>query len=380
MTPNELLKEIEQHDFDYFISEMLNRVPDSIDKREGSIIYDALAPAAYNMAEMAHKYHEQLLNTYTQTATGEFLDYRAAERGIQRKLATNSIVLASFLDSDGHEMDVDLNTRFASVGVTPIYYKVIERQSKGVYQMSAEQPGSGANQYVGQVLPISNINGFGYGEIKSVEIPARDSESDSELRERILESNEFTQYGGNVQDYIAMIKKLNEVGAVQVYPTWNGAGTVKLVIVGNDYNLPSRTLLEKVQNEIDPTDESGNGYGIAPIGHQVTVVAPSSRTLDFVVSLELEEGVNGSDVKTAVNDSINRFIQELKKDRWATLKNERTYQMTVYISQIMATLLKIPGVLNVSGLSINGAAKDVPLVFTNQLQELPVVGEVAINA
>ena len=332
------------------------------------------------MAELAHKFHEQLLNTYTQTATGEFLDYRAAERGIQRKLATNSIVLACFLDSDGNEMDIDLGNRFASVGVTPIYYQVTARQSKGVYQLTAEQAGSLSNRYEGQILPINNINGFGYGEIKAIEIPARDSETDEDLRVRILESNEFTQYGGNVQDYIAMIKKLNEVGAVQVYPTWNGAGTVKLVIVGNDYNLPSRTLLEKVQNEIDPIDESGNGYGIAPIGHQVTVVSPSSRTLDFVVSLELEEGINGSDVKTAVNDSINSFIQELKKDRWATLKNERTYQMTVYISQIMATLLKIPGVLNVSGLSINGSNKDVSLVYNNQVQELPVVGKVVINA
>ena len=31
MTPTDLLKEIEQQDFDYYMAEMLNRVPDSND-------------------------------------------------------------------------------------------------------------------------------------------------------------------------------------------------------------------------------------------------------------------------------------------------------------------------------------------------------------
>lgn len=32
--------------FDYIMNRMLESVPDTVDKREGSIIYDALAPAA----------------------------------------------------------------------------------------------------------------------------------------------------------------------------------------------------------------------------------------------------------------------------------------------------------------------------------------------
>lgn len=34
--------------FDYIMNRMLESVPDTVDKREGSIIYDALAPAAAN--------------------------------------------------------------------------------------------------------------------------------------------------------------------------------------------------------------------------------------------------------------------------------------------------------------------------------------------
>ena len=37
--------------YEHILQGMLNRVPDDIDKREGSVIYDALAPAAYFLAD-----------------------------------------------------------------------------------------------------------------------------------------------------------------------------------------------------------------------------------------------------------------------------------------------------------------------------------------
>ncbi|GAP04875.1 baseplate J/gp47 family protein [Fructobacillus tropaeoli] len=379
MTPTDLLKEIEQQDFEYFMAEMLNRVPDTLDKREGAIIYDAMAPVAYNMAEIVHQFHTLILNTYTQTAVGEFLDYRAAERGVKRKPATNSIVLAGFFDANGQDFNVDLGSRFASVGVNPIYYKVTEKIVDGKFRLKAEQPGHTANRYVGQILPISNINGFGYGEIKSVEIPARDDESDDDLRSRILQSNDFTEYGGNVSDYISMIRTMKDVGAVQVYPTWQGGGTVKLVIVDNDYKLPSSKLIANTQQIIDPQDSSGNGYGMAPIGHTVTVAAPSARTLDFDIEVELDDGISQSDVRQPVFEAVNRFIDDVKKTKWGTLKNERVYQVNIYVSQIVASILKVPGILNVPNLKINGNTKDVQLQFDNNVQELPVIGRVTVN-
>ena len=36
--------------FDVILERMMDRVPNNIDKREGSIIYDALAPAAVELA------------------------------------------------------------------------------------------------------------------------------------------------------------------------------------------------------------------------------------------------------------------------------------------------------------------------------------------
>ena len=38
MSPNELIAEFQNKDYDYFLRKMLDAVPDNIDKREGSII------------------------------------------------------------------------------------------------------------------------------------------------------------------------------------------------------------------------------------------------------------------------------------------------------------------------------------------------------
>ena len=41
---------LHKYTYDYLLNQALSRVPDTIDKREGSIIYDALAPACYELA------------------------------------------------------------------------------------------------------------------------------------------------------------------------------------------------------------------------------------------------------------------------------------------------------------------------------------------
>ncbi len=379
MTPNELLADIEKMDFDWFMDESMERVPEGIDTREGSIIYDALAPAAYNFTELVHQVHSVFIETYTQTATGEFLDYRAAERGLTRKPATYCQAIARLTDENGELYDVDLGTRFASVGVEPIYYQVSKRVSQGIYRLQAEESGNNANRYVGQLLPIDNMNGFGYAEITSVEIPARDEEDDEALRERILTENVFTQYGGNVADYMNILSTLEDVGAGQVYPTWNGGGTVKLVIINNEFNVPTTELIDKVQNLIDPRDEQALGYGMAPIGHYVTVAAPTIKTINFKLNIDVGPDISLTDIGVEVQKIIQDFILDLKKNQWGKLVNERKYSLSIYRSQIMAEILKITGVINVSGLTLNGAEQDVYLKFTNELQELPVVGSVEVN-
>lgn len=379
MTPAELLEDIEKHDFDYFLNSVMDRVSDNIDKREGSIIYDAVAPAAYAMTEINMNLHQILIQAYAQTASGEFLDLKAAERGIKRYQASFARVSAKFWDENNQSFTVTIGDRFASIGNEPIFYVVTKVLSNGTAELTAEIAGETANNYAGQILPVTAQNGLAGASIESVVVPARDGETDDELRKRIFEKEDISNFGGNVSDYIAYARDIESVGAVQVYPTWNGGGTVKLVIINNAKKMPNQSLISEVQKLVDPLDNQGDGYGIAPIGHTVTVVPPALKTVSVSAKITVDQSHTLSDLKDAINESVIDYFEDLD-DEWDDVSPiGRGYSQKIYRSQIISRMLQVSGVVNVSELKLDGKDEDIQLKFTNTISELATLGSVVLN-
>ena len=82
----------EEMTFDVIMDRMLDRIDDEYDKREGSIIYDALAPAAYELAQMYIEFDAILNEAFADTASREYLIRRAAERGLTPTEATHAVL------------------------------------------------------------------------------------------------------------------------------------------------------------------------------------------------------------------------------------------------------------------------------------------------
>lgn len=380
MNPNELADELEAQNYDYWLNLMLDNVPDNIDKREGSIIYDAVAPAAMVNAQQSLSLANIIRETYIKTAQGEFLDYRAVEHGTSRYEATNAEVKAKFNDDDGNPVNVEVGDRFASIAESPIFYTVIKANDDGTAEMQAEEAGTSANSYLGQVLPVTPNDSLAWAEITEVTIPARDEETDDHLRARLLNSNSWVAYGGNVADYLDMTSKIHDVGATQVYPTWDGAGTVKLVILNNDLMPASQTLIKKVKEEIDPEESTTQGYGLAPIDHRVTVTAPETFEVDITMNVTTAENANIDTIRTNIKASLEELFKSLRKD-WSVIDSAtgRGYKMTVYRSKILSRVMTIEGVANATMPQLNGEDEDLQLVFNNTNSQLPVLGEVTVN-
>jgi uncharacterized phage protein gp47/JayE len=74
------------------LNRMLEKVPNDIDKREGSIIYDASIPAAIEFMLLYATVDYFIKNTFGDTAEREFLILRAKERGLAPYPATYAIV------------------------------------------------------------------------------------------------------------------------------------------------------------------------------------------------------------------------------------------------------------------------------------------------
>lgn len=380
MNPNELADELEAQNFDYWLNLMLDNVSNDIDKREGSIIYDALAPAAMVSAQQSLSLANILRETYIKTAQGEFLDYRAVEHGTSRYAATNAEVKARFNDDDGNPVNVEVGDRFASIAESPIFYTVVKANNDGTAEMQAEEAGTSANSYIGQVLPVTPNDNLAWAEITEVTIPARDEETDDHLRTRLLNSNSWVAYGGNVADYLDMTSKIHDVGATQVYPTWDGAGTVKLVILNNDLMPASQTLIKKVKEEIDPEESTTQGYGLAPIDHRVTVVAPEAFEVNITMNVTIAENANIDTIRTNIKASLEELFKSLRRD-WSTIDsvNGRGYKLTVYRSKVLSRVMTLENVTNATMPQLNGKDEDLQLVFSNTTSQLPVLGEVTIN-
>ena len=72
-------------------------------------------------------------------------------------------------------------------------------------------------------------------------------------------------------------------------PVWAGGRTVKCTILDAEYNRATSTLINTVQQAIDPTQD-GSGVGIAPIDHIVTIDTPNGVTVNVNLLIEFDTG------------------------------------------------------------------------------------------
>ncbi len=356
---------------------MLNRVPNTYDKRDTSPIPTALGPVAWALEGFYLALYSAQSQAYIQTAAGESLDLLSVIAGVSRKEASPAVRLGIF------NAAVPIGSRFSTVnGAESINFTVTaQTDAANQYQLTAETPGSIGNDYVGPILPITTIPGLTSAQITDILVPGEDTETDGALRERIITALNERPYGGNIAMYKEICDGIDGVGGVQVWPTWNGGGTVKLSVLGADTMPASSTLVQQIKDLIDPDPGQGLGIGYAPIGSTVTVVAPTTVTADIAATLTLTAGITLDQVKPLIQAKLEDY---LKTTRQSWMDNIGTngvvaYNADVYLSRISAAVLQVPGVLNVTGATINGEVSDLALTQTGQTQQVAVLGEVALS-
>lgn len=352
--------------YEALMERKLDRIDDKRDKRQGSLIFDAMAP---NAAETASFYADlELLEdrTFGDTAKGDDLTRRAAERGILRKGAVKATFYGRFLDEDGGEFPVESGTRFF---LEEYHYVVLFREEDGRYVLECETAGACGNAYLGNLVPLETMTGLAEATLEELRTDGEDEEGDEELRKRYFASFDADAFGGNIADYKSKVNALRNVGGVKVYPAWNGGGTVKLVVIDQGWRAPTETELAELQTQIDP-EGRGDGYGIAPIGHQVTVAGVTEVTCGIMMGLSLAEGAVMETVLAEIRERFEDYFAELRKG-WAESEH-----LTVRISYLEARALEADGVVDVSGCSINGGSGNLAL----GADDIPVLGEIGVMA
>lgn len=338
--------------FESILQRMLDRIPNTFDKREGSIIYDALAPAAIELQNLYIQCDVVLNETFADTATRPYLVKRCAERGVPVKTATPAIRQGEF------NINVPIGSRYS---LNKLNYVVIEKISDKIFKLRCETAGNVGNLESGTLIPIDYIDGLQSAALTDILVPGEDDEDTEILRQKYFDSYNSQSFGGNVAYYKQEVNSLDGVGGVKVKRAWNGGGTVKLTIINSTYDKPSDVLIASVQKAVDPLENQGEGLGIAPIDHVVTVVGCGETSVDIQTRLTFQEGWGWEAIKPYVESVIDDYFKELSAAWEASDKNP----LIVRISQIETRLLDVEGVMDVADTTLNGVAKNLSIDTNN---------------
>lgn len=339
----------ENNTYQVILERMLARVPEEFDKMEGSILYDALAPAAAELQIAYISLESVFREMFADTASRDCLIRRAAERGISPYPATHAILKGIFTPASAM---VPIGARFRCGGHT---FQAVAKEVDGEYRMECEGVGEAGNLPSGELIPIDYIDGLEGGRLAGILIPGEDEEETEHLRKRYFASLESQAFGGNVADYKAKVTAIPGVGGVKVYPAWAGGGTVKLVLVNSEYKIPSETLIDSVQKVVDPPPDQGKGYGIAPIGHKVTILPVSGAIIDLGFELVYQDGYGFENVKDSIGAAVEAYFDELNRT-WAEGEG-----LVIRVSRLEGRILDIAGILDVTATRINGQGQNIAL-------------------
>ncbi len=346
---------------------MLERVPKDLDKREGSIIYNALAPAAMEVARMYSDMDRFLEYTFASPNMPDgFLDLRVAEEGLKREEATHAIKKGYFYDQDNNLIDIPIGSRFS---IDDFNFVAIEKVSNGTYKMQCESTGIEGNSITGQLIPIDYIEGLSTANLGELLIPGQEIENNESLFNRYVEHLNEKPFGGNIADYKINTRAIDGVGTVKVFPIWNGGGTVKVVFLDSSYNVPTKELIDLVQTTLDPVPNNGKGLGIVPVGHVVTVLGAKDIEITIDTKLVLRRDVTIGQVQEDIKKVINEYLLQLRK-QWSEEENT-----IVRISQIEARILNVEGVADIHTTKINNKEENLIL----GAEEVPILKEVVLG-
>lgn len=385
------------------LERMLNRVSDKFDKREGSVIFDTHSPTALELEILYVELNRMIAEGYGDTASREYLILRCKERGIIPYPATYAVLKGTFTPAT-----VDVIGKRFNLG--SLNYIVTEKIADGEYRVQCETPGTVGNQYFGQLIPIEYVEGLETATLTEVLIPGEDEEDTEDLRTRYFNSFDEKAFGGNVRDYIEKTNAIPGVGSTKVTRVWNGdirpadmipneivnewyegiigtvnptvkawleivysaakakkltvGGTVLLTILNSEYGVPTPELIQTVQTAIDPEQNAGEGYGLAPIGHVVTVKPADAVTINVKTTITFDVGYGWNNLQSSIDEAIQAYLLELRKT-WT----DNPY-LVVRVSQIETRLLAISGIVDIGNTRINNKTDNLTL----GKYEVPIYG------
>lgn len=339
------------------LASVLERIGDHVSKREGTLVYDLSSAFAIELA-MAYANLERTLRLgFAETAAGAYLEMRANEHGVTRKPAKKAVGQVTVSGAGGAV--VPKGAVFATpAGMRFVVAEeaVLDAGGSAVVQVEAEIAGGAGNVPVGAItqIPVS-ILGVTAVVNEASAAEGYDAESDEALLERYLQKVRQPATSGNAAHYLQWAMEVPGVGAAKVAELWDGPGTVKVTIADTERRPAAPALVSATAQYLET---------VRPVCVDVTVV--SADPLDIHVE---------ASIVPAAGYSLQTIEDEFKAELTAYLKEAAFQAASISYAKIGTLLLATPGVVDYSGLQVNGGVANVAL----QDDQVPVPGQVELE-
>lgn len=330
--------------YEVILARMLKRVSVDVDASEGSLIYTAIAPAAWELSQIYAQLDHDIEIANIDTATEEYLDLKTADYGLTRKAATYSI---RKINTSG---SIDIGTRWSINDTTYIITQLLETNT---YKAACEQSGTIGNIYFGELTAI-NFVGEITATLGDIITLGAAKETDDNLRSRLKEYLSDPSQDGNIAQYKKWATDYERIGTAKVFPLWNGGNTVKIAITNANFLPAENSLISDFQTYMDPNAE-GKGNGVAPIGSKVIITGGTQKDINISANIVLSNGYTDAEGAAA---AITSYLAEI-----TFIKNSVSYM------KIGSTLLDCDSIAELNNLVLNSQTSDIAITG----DEIPVL-------
>lgn len=339
-----------------FLQSMLSNLSNTEDKTPNSFSYDILSAAAIVFEDFQRVILELFKKFDVMNLENEELDARVLQiAGIKRKQATQSTGEVTITGAPNTVIPKEtvflagsLEFRIDQDYVIPDTGNITIKVKSVSYGGDANVLPNAIDKSNPQILGVDNISNA--KEINN----GYDQETDDDLRERYLEKLLHPPKAGNPAHYKLWATEVDGIWNAKVFRTWQGGGTVKVVVIGLNRKAVGPDLIEKVKKHI--LEE-------APIRYEsLTVESATTKKVKVDVKIKLTQNANLIEVKEEIKDRIEKYFYSISFK-----------ENIVSYAKVGAEILKVPGVADYDDLKLNGNIGNVELKET-EVPELESLG------
>lgn len=338
---------------------MFSNMDSGLDQAQGSMAFNLIAPLAIELSKIYTAMDLLVEFGFAQTNYGLFLDARAEEHGVTRKVATKAIGIVDFNGVNTTVIPAGTQVSNTILPGSPDPVVVFQTDADGtisggtvaiaVTAVTAAEAGNLPASSIDRMVTV--VSGVTSIDNAAATTGGTDLETDELLRTRLLAAINAQEGAGTADDYETWALQVAGVGQATIEPLWSGAGTVRVMILDLDLQPASAGLQTEVSDYIET---------LRPIGADVTVDTPTLDTHAISATLVMEPGFTVSGVQTAVELAIQAYYDLLDVGG------------DVIYNEVGAALVTVQGVADYSSLLVDGGSVNV-VISTTQKADMGAV-------